>query len=85
MDFYTIISSVRKTNRALTIEEGPKTGGVGAEICAKIVEEAFDCLDSPVERIAAMDTPVPFNRNLEKLVLPQIETIVEKIKTVLKK
>ena len=84
MDMDTIIASVKKTNRLLTVEEGCLTGGVGAEISAKVTELAFDSLDCPVIRIAAMDTPIPFNRELEKIVIPQVETIVSKIKYIFK-
>lgn len=80
MDSETIIKSVKKTNKLVTIEEGCKTGGVGAEINARIYEEAFDYLDHPVLRIAAMDSPIPFNRSLEKEIIPQTETILKEIK-----
>ena len=84
MDMDTIIASVKKTNRLLTVEEGCLTGGVGAEISAKVTELAFDSLDYPVVRIAALDSPIPFNRELEKIVIPQVETIVSKIKYIFK-
>ncbi|MCL4376983.1 MAG: alpha-ketoacid dehydrogenase subunit beta [Actinobacteria bacterium] len=80
MDIATIITSVNKTNRLIIVEEDCKTGGVGAEISAAITEKAFDCLDGPIERIAAMDTPIPFNRDLEKIVIPQTDMIMQKIK-----
>ncbi|MCL4376874.1 MAG: alpha-ketoacid dehydrogenase subunit beta [Actinobacteria bacterium] len=85
MDIETIINSVKKTNKLIIVGEDCKTGGVGAEISAQITEKIFDYLDSPIERIAAMDTPIPFNRNLEKIVIPQTDTVVKKIKKIFKK
>lgn len=84
MDMETIISSVKKTNRMVTVEEGCLTGGVGAEISARVYEQAFDYIDCPIERIAAMDSPIPFNRDLEKIVIPQVNTIVDTIKIILR-
>ncbi|MCL4377528.1 MAG: alpha-ketoacid dehydrogenase subunit beta, partial [Actinobacteria bacterium] len=72
-------------NRLIILEEDCKTGGVGAEISAQITEKFFDYLDSPIERIAAMDTPIPFNRNLEKIVIPQTDIVIKKIKKIFKK
>ena len=82
MDIDTVIKSIKKTSRLITIEEGCRKCGVGAEIYARIFEEAFDYLDGPLERIAAMDCPIPYNQDLEKKVLPQVDTIVERIKQV---
>jgi pyruvate/2-oxoglutarate/acetoin dehydrogenase E1 component len=80
MDTETIINSVKKTNRLIIVEEDCKTGGVGSEISAAITEKAFDYLDGPIERIAALDTPIPFNRSLEKIVIPQTDMIIQRIK-----
>lgn len=75
LDTETIIASVKKTNRAVVVEEGWGTCGVGAEIAAVINENAWDDLDAPVKRLHALDTPLPYAANLEKLCLPQAEDI----------
>ncbi|CAK9225980.1 unnamed protein product [Sphagnum troendelagicum] len=77
LDRETINASVRKTSRLLTLEEGWPQHGVGAEICASVVEESFYYLDAPVERICGADIPMPYAANLERLALPQIEDIIE--------
>ncbi|XP_047051832.1 pyruvate dehydrogenase E1 component subunit beta-2, mitochondrial [Lolium rigidum] len=76
LDRATINASVRKTNRLVTLEEGFPQHGVGAEICMSVVEESFEYLDAPVERIAGADVPMPYAANLERLAVPQIEDIV---------
>lgn len=77
MDMEPIVASVKKTGKALVVHEAPMTGGVGGEIVARIVEsEAFDYLDAPVRRLAGLDIPIPYNRELEKLAVPQVEDIV---------
>ena len=70
MDTETIIASVKKTGRAVTVEEGWPQNGVGAEIAARIMEHAFDYLDAPVTRVTGKDVPMPYAANLEKLALP---------------
>lgn len=80
LDRATINSSVRKTNRLVTVEEGFPQHGVGAEICASVVEESFEYLDAPVERIAGADVCMPYAANLERLAVPQIEDIVRAAK-----
>ncbi len=82
MDAATIIESVKKTGRAVTIEEGWKQSGVGAEIAARIMEEAFDYLDAPVARVSCKDVPMPYAANLEKLALPSVAEVVEAVKAV---
>jgi len=82
MDTETIIASVRKTGRAVTVEEGWKQSGVGAEIAACIMEQAFDYLDAPVARVACKDVPMPYAANLEKLALPSVAEVVEAAKSV---
>ncbi|HLB80308.1 MAG TPA: transketolase C-terminal domain-containing protein, partial [Dongiaceae bacterium] len=77
MDSATIVESVKKTNRCVTVEESWPQSGIGAEIAARIMEEAFDWLDAPVKRVSAKDVPMPYAANLEKLALPQAESIVE--------
>jgi len=72
LDRATINASVRKTNRLVTVEEGFPQHGVGAEICASVIEESFGYLDAPVERIAGADVPMPYAANLERLAVPQV-------------
>jgi pyruvate dehydrogenase E1 component beta subunit len=82
MDTATIIESVKKTGRLVTIEEGWPQSGVGAEISARVMEQAFDYLDAPVLRITGKDVPMPYAANLEKLALPSVPEIVEAVKAV---
>jgi pyruvate dehydrogenase E1 component beta subunit len=77
LDIETVAASVIKTGKVLIVHEASKTGGVGAEIAARIMEsEAFDYLDAPVKRLAGLDIPIPYNRTLERHAVPQVETIV---------
>ena len=71
LDEATIIESVKKTNRVVACEEGFPQYGIGAEISARITEQAFDWLDAPIARVAAVDVPLPYAANLEALALPQ--------------
>jgi pyruvate dehydrogenase E1 component subunit beta len=82
MDIDTVIESVKKTGRIVTVEEGWRQSGVGAEIAAKLVEQAFDWLDAPVLRVTGKDVPMPYAANLEKLTLPSVAEVVEAAKTV---
>jgi pyruvate dehydrogenase E1 component beta subunit len=82
MDTDTIVASVKKTGRAVTVEEGWQQNGVGAEIAARIVEHAFDYLDAPVLRVSGKDVPMPYAANLEKLALPTVAEVVEAAKAV---
>jgi len=84
LDKNTILESVQKTHRVVIVEEGPKTGGVGAEIAALIAEEALDYLDAPIVRIAALDSPIPFNVALEDYILPNERKIVEAVRTLIR-
>jgi pyruvate dehydrogenase E1 component beta subunit len=83
LDLSTIITSVRKTNRAIIVEEDWKTGGVGAEVSARIYEHAFTALDAPVVRVAGKDTPMPYAKNLEQAAIPRAEDVIEAAVTVL--
>jgi pyruvate/2-oxoglutarate/acetoin dehydrogenase E1 component len=76
MDSATILGSVKNTGRLLCIEEGTRSGGVGAEIAARVAEEAYEYLDAPIRRVAAADVPIPFSPALEPQALPQQEDIV---------
>jgi len=82
MDTDTIIASVKKTGRAVTVEEGWQQNGVGGEIAARIMEHAFDYLDAPVTRVSGKDVPMPYAANLEKLALPSTAEVVEAAKAV---
>jgi pyruvate dehydrogenase E1 component beta subunit len=82
MDTDTIVASVKKTGRAVTVEEGWQQNGVGAEIAARIMEHAFDYLDAPVTRVSGKDVPMPYAANLEKLALPSAAEVVEAAKAV---
>jgi pyruvate dehydrogenase E1 component beta subunit len=77
LDRETIVESVKKTHRIISVEEGWPGYGVGAEIAAVVSEEAFDYLDCQPMRVAGVDVPLPYAANLEKLALPQVENIVE--------
>jgi pyruvate/2-oxoglutarate/acetoin dehydrogenase E1 component len=85
LDMETVLASVRKTNRALITHEAVRRGGVGAEIAARIQHEAFDYLDAPVERVGALDVPIPYSKPLEEFVLPDEAKIVAAAKTTLGK
>jgi pyruvate dehydrogenase E1 component beta subunit len=82
MDTETIITSVQKTGRVVTVEEGWKQSGIGAEIAARIMEDAFDYLDAPVARVSAKNVPLPYAANLEKLALPSVAEVIEAAKAV---
>ena len=82
LDTEAVVASVRKTNRLVTVEEGWPFAGIGAELSALMMEQAFDDLDAPVVRVHGKDVPLPYAANLEKLALPQIEDIVQAAKTV---
>jgi pyruvate dehydrogenase E1 component beta subunit len=79
----TILASVQKTGRCVTVEEGWPQSGVGAEVAMRIMENAFDYLDAPVVRVCGKDVPMPYAANLEKLALPNVGEIVQAAKAVL--
>ncbi len=81
LDFDTIMSSVRKTGRMISCEEGFPFAGIGAELAMCVMEQAFDYLDAPVMRVTGKDVPMPYAANLETLALPQIDDVVEAAKT----
>jgi len=82
MDTETVIASVKKTGRAVTVEEGWQQSGIGAEVAARIMEHAFDYLDAPVLRVSGKDVPMPYAANLEKLALPSAAEVVQAAKAV---
>ena len=79
MDTDTIVESVQKTSRAVVVEEGWKAMGIGAEVSARITENAFEYLDPPVQRVASMDVPMPYARPLEQAVIPGEEEIIQAV------
>jgi pyruvate dehydrogenase E1 component beta subunit len=83
LDMDPVIESFKKTNRAVIVEEGWLSFGVGAEIQSRIYEQAFDYVDAPIKRVAQKEVPLPYNRNLEQLALPQVADVVAAVKEVL--
>ncbi|MEA1650717.1 pyruvate dehydrogenase complex E1 component subunit beta [Nitrospirillum sp. BR 11164] len=83
LDVHTIVESVKKTNRLVSVEEGWPFAGIGAEMSAVMMEHAFDYLDAPVVRVHGKDVPMPYAANLEKLALPQVDDVVTAAKAVL--
>jgi pyruvate dehydrogenase E1 component beta subunit len=82
LDHQTVVESVKKTNRLVTVEEGWGPMGVGAELAMRVVEQAFDYLDAPPARVCQEDVPLPYAANLEALSLPSVEKIVRAAKAV---
>ncbi len=82
MDIETVIASVKKTNRCVTVEEGWPQGSVGGHISAELMQRAFDFLDAPVLNVTGKDVPMPYAANLEKLALPSVGEVVEAAKSV---
>ena len=76
LDLDTILESVRKTNRAVIVEEGWPHGGVGANLAALITEQAFDHLDAPVQRVTGADVPMPYSKRMEQAAIPHVEHVV---------
>lgn len=83
LDMGPVIESVKKTNRVVIVEEGWKSYGVGSEVMSRIYEQAFDYVDAPVQRVAQKEVPLPYNRTLEQMALPQVEDIIKAVKEVL--
>ena len=82
MDSDTVVESVRKTGRLVTVEEGWPQGGIGAELAARVMEQAFDYLDAPVTRVTGKDVPMPYAANLEKLALPSVDEVIAAVNAV---
>lgn len=82
LDSDTVIESVKKTGRLVTVEEGWPQGGIGAELAARVMEEAFDYLDAPVTRVTGKDVPMPYAANLEKLALPNVDEVIAAVNAV---
>lgn len=83
LDMEPVLESFKKTNHAVIVEEGWKSYGVGAEISARIYEEAFDYVDAPIRRVAQDEVPLPYNRTLEQMALPQVDDVIAAVKEVL--
>ncbi|HEY9855669.1 MAG TPA: alpha-ketoacid dehydrogenase subunit beta [Stenomitos sp.] len=84
LDLEPVLESVKKTNRLVIAEEGWKSFGIGAEIAARVSEEAFDYLDAPIRRVAGVEVPAPYNKHLEMAAFPHKANVVEAIRDVLK-
>jgi pyruvate dehydrogenase E1 component beta subunit len=82
LDLETVINSIKKTNRVVSVEEGWAYAGIGSEIAALVMEHAFDYLDAPLARVCGKDVPMPYAANLEKMALPSVEEIIEAVKKV---
>jgi len=80
LDLTTILGSVKKTGRLIIVSDDVKCGGIGSEIAARVVEEAFDTLDAPILRIASPDMPIPFSPTLEQAYMPSAQKIIESAK-----
>ena len=83
LDTATIADSVMKTNRAVVVEEGWKSGGFGAEVTASIMTDAFDSLDAPVVRVAGEEVPMPYNKTLESAAIPDARRIVDAVHSIM--
>jgi len=83
LDMEPVIASVKKTNRVVVVEEGWRSFGVGAEVASRIYEQAFDYLDAPVQRVAQLEVPLPYNRNMEQLAIPNPEWVIKAVREVL--
>lgn len=83
LDMEPVLESFMKTNRAVVVEEGWRSYGVGSEVAARIYEQAFDYVDAPIGRVAQKEVPLPYNRDLEQLALPQVEDVIHAVKEVL--
>ncbi|HEX2592561.1 MAG TPA: pyruvate dehydrogenase complex E1 component subunit beta [Rhizomicrobium sp.] len=82
LDTDTVVQSVRKTNRLVTVEQGWPTCSIGSEICARVTSEAFDWLDAPPTKVTGKDVPMPYAANLEKLALPHADDVIAAVKAV---
>jgi pyruvate dehydrogenase E1 component beta subunit len=83
LDIEPVIESFKKTNRAVVVEEGWPSFGIGAEVSARIYEQAFDYVDAPIRRVAQKEVPLPYNRTLEQLAIPGVEDVIAAVKEVL--
>jgi pyruvate dehydrogenase E1 component beta subunit len=82
LDMDPVIESFKKTNRAVVVEEGWPSYGVGAEVSARIYEQAFDYVDAPIKRVAQDEVPLPYNRALEQMAIPDVDDVIKAVKEV---
>ena len=82
MDLDTVVRSVKKTNRCVTVEEGYPQNSVGGHIASELMVRAFDYLDAPVLKVCGKDVPMPYAANLEKLALPSVKEVIDAVKAV---
>jgi pyruvate dehydrogenase E1 component beta subunit len=78
----TILTSVKKTNRLVTVEEGFPQSSVGCHLASQVMQQAFDYLDAPIITIAGKDVPMPYAENLEKLALPNVDEVIQAVRSV---
>lgn len=83
LDMEPVLESFKKTNRAVIVEEGWKSYGVGAEVSSRIYEQAFDYVDAPIQRVAQKEVPLPYNRTLEQMAIPNVDDVIAAVKEVL--
>ncbi|MBL6965133.1 MAG: alpha-ketoacid dehydrogenase subunit beta, partial [Anaerolineales bacterium] len=83
LDMQPVLESFKRTNRAVVVEEGWRSYGVGSEVVSRIYEEAFDYVDAPIRRVAQTEVPLPYNQALEQMALPQVDDVVAAVKEVL--
>jgi pyruvate dehydrogenase E1 component beta subunit len=83
LDLDPVFESFKKTNRAVIVEEGWKTFGIGSEVASRIYEECFDYLDAPIERVAQKEVPLPYSAELERAAIPQVKDVVAAVKKVI--
>jgi len=82
LDMGPVVESFKRTNRAVVVEEGWQSYGVGAEVVARLYEQAFDYADAPIRRVSQAEVPLPYNQKLEQLALPQVEDVVRAVREV---
>ena len=83
LDMQPVLESFKKTNRCVIVEEGWRSYGVGSEVASRLYEQAFDYADAPIQRVAQKEVPLPYNRTLEQLAMPQVEDVLRAVKEVL--
>jgi pyruvate dehydrogenase E1 component beta subunit len=82
LDMDTVLDSVKKTNRIVTMEQAWPVCSIGSEICSRVALEAFDYLDAPPTKVSGKDVPMPYAANLEKLALPTVDDLIEAVKAI---
>lgn len=83
LDMAPVIESFKKTNRAVIVEEGWRSFGVGSEVASRLYEQAFDYVDAPIQRVAQKEVPLPYNQALEQMALPQEDDVIKAVKEVI--